>query len=163
MGHTQKLYSGNHPRFSMASPIKDSRAKQIKNETEDAIVDIKDGKTKDATYLADQAYNAAKNIGKVLGPAAAAGYPGSSLKKGGEPMHASVSSAVKNVLGPDNPHSHGKGGKVVMDNALKNKMKNTADGGGILAEDPGAAGRQLLTNQSQASGVKKKVVPKGDY
>ena len=33
MGHTQKLYSGNHPRFSMASPLKDSRAKQIKNDT----------------------------------------------------------------------------------------------------------------------------------
>jgi len=161
MGHN---YSGNHPRFSMASPLKDSRAKQIKNDTEDAIVDIKDGKTKDATYLADQAYNAAKNIGKALTPGAAMGHPGSSLKKGGEVMHGSVSGALKNVLGPDNPHSHNKTtGKVQGKNALKAKMKNDNDGGGMLAQDPGAAGRELLYNQTKASGVKKKVVHKGGY
>ena len=81
------------------------------------------------------------------------------VQKTGEPMHASVSSAVKNVLGPDNPHSHGKSGKVVMDNAMK--MKNDNDGGGPLAGDPGAAGRELLYNQSQASGVQRRGKHKG--
>ena len=100
-----------------------------------------------------------KNIGKAITPGAAMGHPGSSLKKGGEVMHGSESGPMKNVLGPDNPHSHDDGGKVVMNNAMK--MKTDDDGGGILASDSGAAGRELLYNQSKASGVKKKGEHKG--
>ena len=101
-----------------------------------------------------------KNIGKAITPGAAMGHPGSSLKKGGEPMHASVSSAVKNVLGPDKPHSHSEeDGKVVMDNAMK--LKTNQDGGGMLASDPGAAGRQMLYNQTGEGAVKKKKEHKG--
>ena len=160
MGHN---YSGNHPRFSMAkpSPLKDSRREQHKHEMENAVNDLEKGDKVAGKFEAKKAEESSphKNIGKALTPGAAMGHPGSSFKKGGEAMHASVSSAVKNVLGPDNPHTHGKGGKVEGKNAMK--MKNDDDGGGILASDPGAAGRELLYNQSKASGVKKKKEHKG--
>ena len=163
MGHN---YSGNHPRFSMAkpSPLKDSEAKQHKNEMENAVHDLEKGDKSAGEYEARKAYDSSpnKNIGKALTPGAAMGYPGSSLKKGGEVMHGSVSGALKNVLGPDNPHSHNKTtGKVQGKNALKAKMKNDNDGGGMLAQDPGAAGRELLYNQKAAA--KKKGEHKGGY
>ena len=160
MGH---IYSGNHPRFSMAkpSPLKDSRGEQHKHYMENAVHDLEKGDKVAGKYEAEKAEESSsfKNIGKALTPGAAMGPPGSSLKNAGEVMHGSMAGALKNVLGPDNPHTHSKGGKVVMKNAMK--MKNDDDGGEILASDPGAAGRELLYNQSKASGVKKRGEHKG--
>jgi len=161
MGH---IYSGNHPRFSMAkpSPLKDSTGEQHKHYMDNAVHDLEKGDKVAGEYEAKEAEESSsfKNIGKALTPGAAIGHPGSGLKKGGEVMYASVSSAVKNVLGPDKPHSHSEeDGKVVMDNAMK--LKTNQSGGGMLASDSGAAGRELVYNQSFASGVKKKKEHKG--
>ena len=161
MGH---IYSGNHPRFSMAkpSPLKDSTGEQHKHYMENAVNDLEKGDKVAGRYEAEKAEESSsfKNIGKALTPGAAMGHPGSGLKKGGEVMYASVSSAVKNVLGPDKPHSHSEeDGKVVMDNAMK--LKTNQSGGGMLASDPGAAGRQMLYNQTGEGAVKKKKEHKG--
>ena len=163
MGHN---YSGNHPRFSMAkpSPLKDSRSEQHKHYMENAVNDLEKGDKSAGEYEASKAYGSSsfKNIGKALTPGAAMGHPGSSLKKGGEPMHGSVSSAMKEI----DPMYNGVAGVQQGDfeqysssksSGLKRKpiMKTNQSGGGMLASDPGAAGRELLYNQTKASGLKK--------
>ena len=169
MGHN---YSGNHPRFSMAkpSPLKDSRAEQHKHDMENAVNDLERGDKSAGEYEASQAYDSSpnKNIGKALTPGAAMGHPGSSLKKGGEVMHGSVSNAMKKM----DPMHNGVAGVQQADfeqfsssksSGLKRKpkMKTNQSGGGMLASDPGAAGRELLYNQKAAA--KKKGEHKGGY
>jgi hypothetical protein len=141
-------YTGNARCCGSSGPLKEKDSTIHKRYMMNAVDDFEHGEMKAGEYEASRA-SAFKNIGMHLKGATAAAAP----KAYGEPMHASVSSAVKNVLGPDNPHTHGKGGKVVMDNAMK--LKTNQSGGGMLASDPAAAGRELLYNQSKASGLKK--------
>ena len=142
-------YTGNARCCGSSGPLKEKDSTIHKHYMENAVNDLEKGDTRAGKYEASRAA-AFKNIGMHLKGATASAAP----KAYGEVMHGSMAGALKNVLGPDNPHDHNKiTGKVEGKNAMK--MKNDDDGGGILASDPGAAGRELLYNQSKASGLKK--------
>ena len=137
-------YTGNARCCGSSGPLKEKDSTIHKRYMMNAVDDFEHGEMKAGEYEASRA-SAFKNIGMHL--------KGATASAAAKAYGSVESAAMKNVLGPDNPHTHGKGGKVVMDNAMK--MKNDDDGGGILASDPGAAGRELLYNQSKASGLKK--------
>ena len=103
-------YTGN-ARCCGSSALKEKDSTIHKHYMENAVNDLERGDKRAGEYEASRA-SSFKNIGMHLKGATASAAP--------KNYGTVESNAMKNVLGPDNPHTHGTGGKVVMDNAAKN-------------------------------------------
>ena len=103
-------YTGNARCCGSSGPLKEKDSTIHKHYMENAVHDLEKGDKRAGEYEASRA-SSFKNIGMHL--------KGATASAAAKTYGSVESAAMKNVLGPDNPHTHGKGGKVVMDNATK--------------------------------------------